>query len=47
MVMDEAVMARWRKNLYRLTCATLFSGKDGADDALSRALGLLKAGEHY
>ena len=40
-------MTRWRNSLYRLTRATLFSGKDGADDTLTRALGLLKAGEHH
>ena len=43
---DEAVMAHGREALFRFARVTLFSDTDGADDALTRALGVLKAGEH-
>lgn len=46
MAADETLMARRRQNLYRVARMTLFSDEDGADDALTRALGALAADEH-
>ena len=44
---DEGYMAERRRKLFEVARLTLYSTEDGADDVLTRALGLMKAGEHY